>query len=64
MNPDVYTEYYNCPDGTKWYIVGENLPAEINRGGSSDCMTKVQEHAAPPTGTQFFSYTSVNCDCE
>jgi hypothetical protein len=62
--PSGYTEYYNCPDGGMWYIQGENLPAKINRAGSSDCMTKVQEHATPPGGNEFFSYTSVNCDCE
>jgi hypothetical protein len=62
--PTAYTEYYNCPDGTMWYILGENLPLKINRDGSTQCMTKVMEHATPPGGTQFFSYTSVNCICE
>jgi plastocyanin len=61
---DVYTEYYNCPDGGMWYIQGQNLPAKINRAGSLDCMEKIQEHATPPGGNQFFSYTAVNCACE
>jgi hypothetical protein len=62
--PTAYTEYYNCSDETMWYILGENLPLKINRDGSTQCMTKVIEHATPPGGTQFFSYTSVNCNCE